>query len=362
MPVNISDIQKLTKKEDLEYIEASEENFSGKARFARLPEIENSDVSIAVVEFDKGTVTNWHTHSQGQYLIITEGEGRTQEWGKEIQTVKKGDVIWCPPKIKHWHGAAENLSMKHIAVAPNSRNNRTNWFERPELPQINKEIYLKNELEKHKQTTSLTQKQLIIPVIAALTVTGDVDKLKKSLNKGLDNGLTVNEIKEIFSHQHAYIGFPKALTGLLIFYEVLKERIDRGIKDTEGESPIEKELDDYYSMGEEVLNILTQRENSGILNNFDGMDTPLKAQLFGYLFSRENLSYVDRELTAMSTIAAQNGVEKQLRSHLAISRNLGLNDEKLDRIVDILNNEVDKNIGGKIKENWGKIITSGEKR
>lgn len=72
---------------------APSEHFSGSARFTRLPEIPNSPDGSAIVEFQAGTITDWHSHSQGQYLIVTEGEGRTQEWGKPIQIIKKGDVI-----------------------------------------------------------------------------------------------------------------------------------------------------------------------------------------------------------------------------------------------------------------------------
>ena len=80
---------------------APSDHFSGDARFTRLPEIPNSPDGSAIVEFQAGTITDWHTHSHGQYLIVTEGEGRTQEWGKPIQIIKKGDVIWCPPNVKH---------------------------------------------------------------------------------------------------------------------------------------------------------------------------------------------------------------------------------------------------------------------
>ena len=94
-------------------------NFSGQADFARLPIMPSQgDVAPAIVNFKAGTITNWHSHPHGQYLIVTEGEGRTQEWGKSIQTIHKGDTVWCPPNVKHWHGASDHRAMSHIAITP----------------------------------------------------------------------------------------------------------------------------------------------------------------------------------------------------------------------------------------------------
>ena len=83
----------ITKKENLKYIKADPKYFSGEAEFAILPQIDISKDSVAIVDFEVGVVNNWHSHSKGQYLYITEGDGRVQEWGKEIQYVKKGDVV-----------------------------------------------------------------------------------------------------------------------------------------------------------------------------------------------------------------------------------------------------------------------------
>lgn len=82
----------------------------------------------AVVSFTPGARTNWHIHSTGQSLIVTEGFGYTQEWGREIVALYPGDVVWCPPGVKHWHGASSNTSMSHIAVSEVSDEGVT-WLE-----------------------------------------------------------------------------------------------------------------------------------------------------------------------------------------------------------------------------------------
>lgn len=148
----------ITKKENLKYIKADSKYFSGEAEFAILPQIDISKDSVAIVDFEVGAVNNWHSHSKGQYLYITEGEGRVQEWDKEIQYVKKGDVVWIPSDVKHWHGAGETTSMSHLVITPDTENNTTTWFEKVELNEKPTEERLKISIEKHKQNTSLTEK------------------------------------------------------------------------------------------------------------------------------------------------------------------------------------------------------------
>ena len=85
--------------------------------------------SIGNVTFDKGARTNWHKHSGGQILLVTAGEGRYQEKGKEIQILRKGDVVKIPPNAKHWHGAAPDQNFAHISIEPNLPDNQTTWLE-----------------------------------------------------------------------------------------------------------------------------------------------------------------------------------------------------------------------------------------
>ena len=85
--------------------------------------------SIANVTFDKGARTNWHKHSGGQILLVTAGEGRYQEKGKEIQILKKGDVVKIPPNVEHWHGATPDSDFAHISIEPNLPNNQTTWLD-----------------------------------------------------------------------------------------------------------------------------------------------------------------------------------------------------------------------------------------
>lgn len=75
-----------------------------------------NNFSMGNVVFEPGARANWHTHPRGQVLIVTDGQGFYQEKGKPAQSIKKGDVINIPPNVEHWHGAAANSRLVHIAI------------------------------------------------------------------------------------------------------------------------------------------------------------------------------------------------------------------------------------------------------
>ena len=84
----------------------------------------------ASVTFEPGARTAWHTHPLGQTLIITSGCGWAQREGGPIEEVRPGDVVWCPPGLKHWHGAAPNTAMTHIAIQESLDGKAVDWMEK----------------------------------------------------------------------------------------------------------------------------------------------------------------------------------------------------------------------------------------
>lgn len=86
--------------------------------------------SGAYVTFEPGAHSAWHTHPLGQTLIVTAGAGLTQQWGGPIEEIRPGDVIWCPPGVKHWHGAAPNTSMTHISITEAPDGKGAQWMEK----------------------------------------------------------------------------------------------------------------------------------------------------------------------------------------------------------------------------------------
>lgn len=83
----------------------------------------------ASVTFEPGARTAWHTHPLGQTLIVTAGCGRAQLWGEPIEEIRPGDVIWFPPGVKHWHGAAPTTGLTHFAVQEQVDGRAVDWLE-----------------------------------------------------------------------------------------------------------------------------------------------------------------------------------------------------------------------------------------
>src|SRR4051795_5414207 len=88
------------------------EYFTGSVRVDPLFQAKDpSRTSGAYVTFEPGARSAWHTHPLGQTLIVTAGTGWVQQESGEKQEIKPGDVIWIPPGVKHWHGAAATTGM-----------------------------------------------------------------------------------------------------------------------------------------------------------------------------------------------------------------------------------------------------------
>lgn len=104
--------------------------FTGTVKVEQLfPADAPSRVSGGTVTFAPGARTHWHTHPFGQVLLITAGTGRVQMEGGPVQEVHAGDVVRIPAHIKHWHGAAPDSSMTHIAIQDNLDGNAVDWLE-----------------------------------------------------------------------------------------------------------------------------------------------------------------------------------------------------------------------------------------
>ena len=84
----------------------------------------------AIVTFEPAARTAWHTHPLGQTLIVTAGLGLIQSWGGPIEQIRPGDVVWCPPGEKHWHGATPTTAMTHIAILERLDGKNVEWMEK----------------------------------------------------------------------------------------------------------------------------------------------------------------------------------------------------------------------------------------
>jgi len=96
-------------------------------------------VAMALVTFEPGARTAWHTHPLGQTLIVTAGCGWVQREGGAVREIHPGDVVWFEPNEKHWHGATATNAMSHIAVQEKQNGSPVDWMEHVTDEQYNQQ-------------------------------------------------------------------------------------------------------------------------------------------------------------------------------------------------------------------------------
>ncbi|MDT4897372.1 MAG: hypothetical protein QOH25_2449 [Acidobacteriota bacterium] len=108
-----------------------EKYFTGNVRIDPLFEAPDpSRARGASVTFEPGARTAWHTHPLGQTLIVTSGCGWVQSEGGSKVEIRPGDVVWCPPNERHWHGATPTTAMTHVAIQEALDGKVVEWMEK----------------------------------------------------------------------------------------------------------------------------------------------------------------------------------------------------------------------------------------
>lgn len=198
----------------------------------------------------------------------------------------------------------------------------------------------------------LSPKQKGIVLMAALTAKGDLTNLKPAIGSALDAGLTINECKEVFLHAYAYCGFPRSIQGLNTLMATLDERKAKGIKDQQGKdaTPIANDTNKYETgwknlakLGGRPTDGPIEKPTSGYGAFSPEIDTFLKEHLFADLFSRDVLTFAERELTTISVlIALGKGVEPMLGSHLGLTMKQGVTKTQIEEVFSLIERSVSK--------------------
>lgn len=193
---------------------------------------------------------------------------------------------------------------------------------------------------------TLGSKNRTIITISSFTAQGKIQELKTELGIGLTEGLTVNEIKEVLVHTYAYCGFPRSITGLQTFMQVIEERKAKGIRDSIGKqaSPVAGN-GSKYDRGKKILSDLTGTPPPDKLSGYSAfapaIDTFLKEHLFADIFERDVLTYAQRELVTISVISAIGNADPMLRSHLNISLRAGWTAAQLEEFIAVITPTID---------------------
>jgi 4-carboxymuconolactone decarboxylase len=248
-----SPVVKITRAGSQSAGQAPAENFTGSARVdtpfrADTP----ARVSGARVTFEPGARTAWHTHPLGQTLLVTAGTGRVQRWGDAVDEIREGDIVWIPPGQKHWHGAAPNSAITHVAIVEQLNGKSVDWMEKvsdaqygaplrgetaaakapaaarprpsqaamgdfaPKLAEITDNVLYGDVWERPE----LSKRDRSLVTVSALIAMNRPDQLRSHLRIARQNGVTQAELVEAITHLAFYAGWPNAVNAIAVAREV----------------------------------------------------------------------------------------------------------------------------------------------
>ena len=215
-----------------------------------------------------------------------------------------------------------------------------------------------SKCEKEKTELSFTTEQAAwMSAIACDEAKGDLVALESAIHNGLEAELTVSQIKEALSQLYAYTGFPRSLNALGVLQKVVESRKSKDKRVIMGEDA--NPLSDDYDALKEGTRVQTQLVGKAFEYEFaEATDYYLKAHLFGDIFARDNLTYADRELVTVSALSGLEGVEPQLKAHIAGARNMGVTEEQLQGIVVALAANGLLNEAGRLAKNYDELSNS----
>lgn len=241
---------RITRKESQQATPGSADHFTGRVLIdAPFHGEAPARVYGARVSFEAGARTNWHSHTLGQTLIVTEGMGLVQRWGDPVEVIRQGDIAWIAPGQKHWHGAAPDSAMTHTAIVEQLDGKSTDWLEKvsdeqyrastseskdaagksrrqtraqmlfgdsaPKFAELTDEVLYGDVWERPE----LSRRDRSLVTVAALVAMNRPEQLRSHLDLAWKNGVTHTELIETITHLAFYSGWPNAVTAIRIAKE-----------------------------------------------------------------------------------------------------------------------------------------------
>jgi 4-carboxymuconolactone decarboxylase len=229
---------------------APEQHFTGSVKVEMLYTPATPErASAGSVTFMPGARTAWHTHPLGQTLVVTAGVGRVQREGGPVEEVRVGDVVHIPPNTRHWHGAAPDSAMTHIAVTEAQDGKSVDWLEKVSdaqyaaapavvdlaaVPQTQGRTLFGDIAPKFGQLTDdvlfgdvwarpgLSPRDRSLITVSALIAMNRPDQLRGHLARARSNGVSDAELIEATTHLAFYAGWPSAVTAIGVAREVFQ--------------------------------------------------------------------------------------------------------------------------------------------
>jgi 4-carboxymuconolactone decarboxylase len=198
------------------------------------------------VTFSAGARSNWHTHPIVQVLVVTAGVGRVQQWGSEVQEIRPGDVVRISAGVKHWHGAAPDSAMTHLAITEQLDGKAVEWMEKVTEAQYGSNVPTRGGVAGAQKLfgdvapkladltdnvlfgdvwarPGLSQRDRSLVTVSALIALNRPEQLRSHMARARQNGLSEEELVETLTHLAFYAGWPNAINAANVAREVFKK-------------------------------------------------------------------------------------------------------------------------------------------
>lgn len=322
------------------------EFFTGDVRIDLLVNAEEpSRVQAGIVTFEPGARSAWHTHPLGQTLIVTAGSGLVQQWGKPVEIIRAGDVVWTPPGIKHWHGATDKTSLTHIAITEKLNGKNVDWLEHVADEEYTLGCAACNEkngggaagaspaLQKYEQTTlaelwkrpGLSARDRSLVTLGIVIARNQTTELAHYTELALDNGVLPIEISESIAHLAFYAGWANAKAAEAIGQNVFVRR-NIALESVPLAAP------DLLPLNEAAESERAKNVNAQFGTVAPGVVQYTTDTLFRDLWLRPDLKPRDRSLVTVSALIA-NGHSTQLTYHLNRAMDNGLSQAEASEVL-----------------------------
>ena len=345
------------------------EYFTGSVRVDPLFETgEKTNKSAAYVTFQPGARSAWHTHPNGQILIVTSGTGRVERWGDPVEEIRSGDVVWIPSGQKHWHGASSTSAMTHIAIQDAVEGNNVVWMEKVSDEQYLMKPTSKTEAPQNAAPTAsvqikqpnvqgrrlspddvlsvspalenytqerlygevwkrpgLSQRDRSLITITALIARNQAGALPYYFSQALDKGVKPREISEVITHLAFYSGWGNAFAAVGAAKDVFAQR---GI----GPDQLPPISGEQLPLDEKA-----EAQRATNVSNLFGAVAPGVVEyttdvLFRDLWLRPDLAPRDRSLVTVAALIS-SGQVAQIPYHLNRAMDNGLTQEQAAEVI-----------------------------
>ena len=321
--------------------------FTGQAWLARLTTDAALNVPVSNVTFSPGCRNNWHSHTGGQLLIAVGGRGYYQEKGRPARELLPGDVVEIAPDVVHWHGAAPDSWVSHLAVECNPATNVNMWLEPvddaqydaatasrpvfsegipvdgakdPELFEIFDNFAL-GEVLGHGGLDARTR---LMCILASNVASQGRAAFRATLDAALGAGVTPVEVKEVLYQAVPYVGMAKVADFIGAANDVLEARgVGLPLEGQSTTTPADR-FEKGLAVQRSIFgagHIDAMREAAP--ENQKHIQQYLSDNCFGDFLTRGGLDVKTRELVTFSLLVSLGGCEPQVKGHIAGNVNLG---------------------------------------